>query len=45
MRGADGQGLGGAVYNNGGTVVIKRTRFLLNRASTAGNNVYGPYSS
>ena len=44
-RGADGQGLGGAVYNNGGTVVIKRTRFLLNRASTAGNNVYGPYSS
>ena len=43
--GATGQGLGGAIYNNGGTVSIKKTRFLLNRASTAGNDVYGPYSS
>ncbi len=44
-RGAAGQGLGGAIANFSTVPVIKRrTRFFLNRASTAGNDIYGPYS-
>jgi hypothetical protein len=38
--GASGEGLGGAIFNGGGTVVLKKSKFLLNFASTSGNDVY-----
>lgn len=43
--GADGQGLGGGIAILGGSATIKRTKFAGNHASTAGDNVYGPYTT
>ncbi len=41
-----GQGLGGGIAVLGGSSATnKKTKFLLNLASTAGNDIYGPYSS
>ncbi len=43
--GAEGRGLGGGIAIVSGTAVIRRTKFFKNKASTSGNNVYGPYTS
>ena len=43
-KGAKGQGLGGAIAILNGTATIRRPYFFLNRASTSGNNIYGPYT-
>lgn len=39
---ASGQGLGGGIAALSGTPALTRTRVVLNRASTSGNNVYTP---
>lgn len=43
--GADGQGLGGGIALMQGTAIIKRAKFAGNHATTAGDNVYGPYTA
>ena len=45
IPGDDGPGFGGGIAIFDGTATIKRTKFVKNRASTEGNNIYGPYSS
>ena len=42
--GATGVGQGGAIAILGGTATLKRPRFSRNHATTAGDDIHGPYS-
>ena len=42
--GATGVGQGGAIAILGGTATLKRPRSSRNHATTAGDDIYGPYS-
>jgi hypothetical protein len=41
--GTAGQGLGGAIFNGGSLVINRRTKFSDDFASTAADDIYGPF--
>lgn len=42
--GADGTGIGGAIADSYGPITLTRNKFRANGATTAGDDVYGPYT-